>query len=132
MRKEPNTAKESTKSMGSIVQEATRLLDKWARLAQSHIATGGGCSRGGSHVNLRVQDFEQDILDHLYAKYAADEEVASLLRKRAGNDSGAGSVSDLLRAVAEESPLSCAGGRQQLFADLARSLDSFEQLHHGH
>lgn len=120
------------KSVESATQQATRLLDKWSRLAQSHIATSGGCSCGGSHPNLRVQDFEQDILDHLFAKYAGDDEIAPLLRKHAGSDPNAGVLSHLLRAIAEGEGPASGPAKQQLLAELARSLDSFEQLHRGY
>jgi hypothetical protein len=63
--------------------------------------------------NLRVQDFEQDILEYL--------------RSRHGDACGARSIADLLAGIARERP----AGAKALLADLARSLDSFEQQHSG-
>lgn len=115
--------------------EAARLLDKWTRLAREHVAGGGGCSCGHAGIMLRLQDFEQDILDHLHAKYeaAGDEGVLRLLRNAAGHRAGeTGSVSALLRALADGvHGVSTDGEEAALLSDLARSIHSFDRLHRG-
>src|SRR3972149_2521325 len=50
---------------------AMQLLGRWTRLAQGHIAFGGGCSCCGEFGNLQVMDMEQHILDYLDTKYRA-------------------------------------------------------------
>src|SRR5471030_1359767 len=81
---------------------ASILLDRWSQLAQGHIATGGGCSCGGGFGHLRMQDFEQDILDYLYGKHAGCAEILRLMRDEAGHRTGrSGSLSELLRAMAD-------------------------------
>lgn len=82
---------------------------------------------------LRLEDFEQDILDHLYARYAGDAGVSALLRDKAGYRVGeAGSVPALLGAVAEGRHADAgADGAKALVAALARSIGSFDSLHRG-
>jgi hypothetical protein len=120
----PRTPRNDETSPNSVTREAIRLRDKWAVLAQAHIAIGGGCSCGAGATPVQVQDFEQDILDHLSRKHA-DAALQSYLRDARG------SVSALLAALAEPAAGASDGGRQ-LLADLARSIESFDQLHSGH
>jgi hypothetical protein len=109
----------------SAAVEATRLLGKWTRLAQGHVMFGAGCSCGVG-VGVRLQDFEQQILDFLHARHGA----AAL--ERAGYRQGeAGSVTALLRAIATQSAIERSAGRIALLADLERSIDSFDELHRG-
>ncbi|MDB5406928.1 MAG: hypothetical protein JWL84_1840, partial [Rhodospirillales bacterium] len=111
---------------------ASILLDRWSHLAQGHIATGGGCSCGGGFGHLRMQDFEQDILDYLHGKYAGAEDVLRLLRDKAGyRTAQSGSLQDLLRALADPAAAAPAEA-SSLLADLARSLESFEGAHESH
>jgi hypothetical protein len=112
---------------------ASLLLDRWSRLAQGHIATGGGCSCGGGFGHLRMQDFEQDILDYLHGKYAAaGGEMQGLLRDKAGYRVGqSGSLPALLRALAD--PAAAAPAETAaLLADLDRSFESFDRASQGH
>ena len=97
----------------SAAVEATRLLGKWTRLAQGHVMFGAGCSCGAGFAGLQLRDFEPQILDYLKTKHAV------------GGFSG---VADLLSSIAREG---AGGDRLALLADLARSLDSFEELHRG-
>ena len=82
---------------------------------------------------LRLEDFEQDILDHLNATYAGDADVLALLRDEAGYRVGeAGSMPALLGAVAGGRHAGAsAAGVTALVADLARSIGSFDRLHRG-
>ena len=84
---------------------------------------GSGCSCGVV-AGVRLQDFEQQILDYLHAKHGA----AAV--ERAGYRQGeAGSVTALLRAIATQA--AGDGGHVALLADLEKSLDSFDELHRG-
>jgi hypothetical protein len=100
----------------SAAFEATRLLGRWTKLAQGHVVFGSGCSCGVGFANLRLQDFEPQILDYLRAKHGFTGHTA---------------IADLLRAVALQGPGKDAGAQLALLADLARSLESFDELHRG-
>lgn len=75
---------------------------------------GAGCSCGVGFPNLRLADFEPQILDYLKTKHEIGDFSA---------------VSDLLRSIARESE--GKKDRLALLADLSRSLDSFDELHQG-
>ncbi len=97
----------------SISLKAMQLLGSWNRIAHAHVALAAGCSCGVGVSNLRVQDFEADILDFLRSRHAAAQAAVS--------------IADLLTDIAR-------GGRRgadSLLADLARSLESFETQHSG-
>ena len=97
----------------SAAFEATRLLGRWTRLAQGHVVFGSGCSCGVGFANLRLQDFEHQILEFLHGRHG---------------DSGHATIPDLLRSIATQD---AGGNAAALLADLARSLDSFDDLHRG-
>ena len=109
----------------SAAFEATRLLGKWTKLAQGHVMFGSGCSCGVA-MGVRLQDFEQQILDYLHAKHGA----AAV--ERAGYRQGeAGSVTALLRAIAMQSAVEQPAGQLAMLADLESSIESFDELHRG-
>ena len=113
---------------------ASILLDRWSQLAQGHISTGGGCSCGGGFGHLRMQDFEQDILDYLHGKYAGAGagEMLRLLQDKAGYRAGrSGSLPALLRALADPAEAT-PPETGALLADLARSFESFDGAHGSH
>ena len=114
---------------------AMQLLGRWTRLAQGHIAFGGGCSCCGEFGNLQVQDMEQHILDYLDTKYRAAkvEGVAKLLAERAGYRSGeSGSIAELLRAMAGRGDMPLSSEQQlEMLADLERSIDSLDEMMKG-
>jgi hypothetical protein len=87
---------------------AVRLLGRWTRLARQHVVLGAGCACGVGAVQLG--DFEQQLLDYLRSKHGS---------------LAADSIAELLRGVAK------TGGSQArpLLEDLARSFDSFDELH---
>jgi hypothetical protein len=97
----------------SAAVEATRLLGKWTKLAQGHVMFGSGCSCGVG-VGVRLQDFEPQILDYLRTKHG---------------DTGHTAITELLRAIATQDSGKESSARLALLSDLARSLDSFEELH---
>lgn len=72
---------------------------------------GAGCSCGVGFANLRLSDFEPQILDYLKTKHDV------------GGHAG---VSDLLRSIAKQGD---GKGGLELLADLERSIDSFDELH---
>jgi hypothetical protein len=115
--------------------KAMGLLGRWARMAQGHIAFGGGCNCCGEFGNLQVADMEQHILDYLDTKYRASkvEGVARLLEQSAGYKSGAsGSIPDLLKAIASQGALPLDAEQQHtLLADLERSIDSLDEMLRG-
>ena len=95
--------------------EAVQLLGKWTRLSQGHVVLGSaGCSCGFGGANVRIDDFEQQILDYLRTKYAA-----------AKSDS----IAALLRGIASGPAHGDAGQLLSLLADLNRTLESFDELH---
>ena len=104
-----------TKTLSAAL-EATRLLGRWTKLAQGHVIFGSGCSCGVGFGNLRLQDFEQQILEFLQGRHG---------------DSGHAAIPGLLRAIATEDSGKDASARLALLADLARSIDSFDELHRG-
>jgi len=77
-------------------------------------------------VGVRLQDFEQQILDYLHAKHGAAAVESAGYRQ-----GEAGSVTALLRAIAMQGAAERPGGQLALLADLERSIDSFDELHRG-
>ena len=76
---------------------------------------GAGCSCGVGFANLRLADFEPQILEYLKAKHGV---------------SGFDGVADLLRSIGKRREGE-HGGQIALLADLERSIDSFDELHRG-
>jgi hypothetical protein len=114
-----------------IAVHALFLLGRWTRLAQGHLALASGCSCGVGFGAVRVQDFEQDILDYLHAKHGAESRVDALLRERGGYRRGeAGSIAELLRAFAKDGAIR-EDIQAALLADIERSIESFGELHRG-
>lgn len=94
-----------------------QLLGKWTRLAQGHVLMGSGCSCGMPGASLRIEDFEQQILDYLRGKHqdaVTADRVATLLQSIARPSSGDGAAA------------------LPLLDDLNRTLDSFDELHRTH
>jgi hypothetical protein len=100
----------------SAALEATRLLGKWTKLAQGHVIFGAGCSCGLGLANLRLADFEPQILEYLKTKHGVD---------------GFTGVPDLLRSIVKSREGEKHGGQLAFLADLERSIDSFDELHRG-
>jgi hypothetical protein len=92
--------------------EALQLLGKWTSLGQAHVLLGGSCSCGVAGASLRVEDFEQQILDYLAGKHPIGH---------------SGGVADLLRSIATQA--ASPGPSLALLDDLKRTLDSFDELH---
>jgi hypothetical protein len=96
--------------------EAAQLLGKWTSLAQGHVLMGGNCSCGLGAGSLRIEEFEQQILDYLDGKHA--------LRER-------GSLSALLRSIMTDAAQAESGDKLSVLDDLKRTLESFEEVHRG-
>jgi len=77
---------------------------------------GSGCSCGVGFANLRLADFEPQILEYLKSKHGL---------------SGFAGVPDLLRSIVKQSDGGKHGKELALLADLERSIDSFDELHRG-
>jgi hypothetical protein len=90
---------------------AIQLLGQWNRIAGGHISLASGCSCGVAVPNVRVQDFEEQILDYLHGRHGGTWK----------------SISDLLSGIARNSE---AAG-PAILQDLQRTLESFEQQHSG-
>jgi hypothetical protein len=91
--------------------QAIQLLGQWNRIAGGHVALAAGCSCGVAVPNVRVQDFEEQILDFLHGRHGGSWK----------------SIADLLGAIARGSE---AAG-PAILQDLQRTLESFEQQHSG-
>ena len=87
---------------------------------------GSGCACGVGFGNLRLQDFEQQILDYLHEGHGAAAIEPAGYRERE-----TGSVTALLRAIATQGTVEQSAGQLALLADLERSIDSFDELHRG-
>lgn len=109
--------------------QALRLLGKWSSIARGHVALAAGCSCGVGVSNLRVADFEQQILDYLHTKHAANERVCELLAQAGYRAEQSGDLGDLLRAVARRQ--AAGEAMRELLADVERTLASFEAQHSG-
>lgn len=96
-----------------VAVTAMRLLGNWRRISQGHVALATGCSCGVGVSNLRVQDFEQDILEFLRGRHGAACSQAT--------------ITDLLTDIARTRDAKA----RALLEDLEGSIDSFEQQHSG-
>jgi hypothetical protein len=104
-------------AISTVRVTALRLLGRWTAIAQGHVALSTGCTCGVASGNLRVQDFEEQILDYLQSKHGPGRIQAA-------------SVDALLRTLALPGDLPLAAARS-LLQDLERTIDSFEQQHSG-
>jgi hypothetical protein len=107
--------------------EAATLLTIWRQLERAHVPIAFGCSCGGSIGHVRIQDCEQDILDYLYEKHtrAGTASALTILKNLAGCGQGRnGSISALLKAIAEDDGGCNLAVKIQLVSDLRRTIDS--------
>lgn len=114
--------------------EATRLLGKWLRVARGHVSFGMGCSCGVGMAKIQARDFELQILDYLYGKHsrASADALLALMRDHADYRPGeAGSITELLRAIATGASAIETEPQLALLDDLERSIDSFDEVHRG-
>ena len=95
--------------------EAVQMLGKWTRLAQGHVLVGGGgCSCGLVGANMRIEDFEQQIIDYLRGKH--------------GEAVNSDRIATVLQSIAKPTSVD-AQKSLALLDDLNRTLESFDELH---
>lgn len=110
-----------------LVEQAARLSGLWNRLSAQHIALGCSCLMGG--VSVRLEDFERDIADYLWAESErlGETAVAAFLLAPgpiATQDKAIRLVLERLEAGEAEPPVA-----QWLLARLSRSIESYASLH---
>jgi hypothetical protein len=90
---------------------ALQLLGQWNRISGGHVALSAGCSCGVAVPGVRVQDFEEQILDYLHGRHGGRWKT----------------ISELLTGIAR----GAEPAGPAILQDLQRTLDSFEQQHSG-
>lgn len=110
-----------------LVEQAARLSGLWNRLSAQHIALGCSCLMGG--VSVRLEDFERDIADYLWAESErlGETAVAAFLLAPgpiATQDRAIRQVLERLEAGEADRPVA-----QWLLARLTRSIESYASLH---
>jgi hypothetical protein len=101
-------------SSGPAAILAVRLLGRWTELARRHVPVGAGCACGPGFAGVQLGDFESQVLDYLRSRHAG----VSI--------SG---IAPLLAGIAKGESAVPAHERAGLLADLARTLDSFDEVH---
>lgn len=123
-----------TTDASDTVVRASRLLLLWNDLARQHVSMGGGCACGIGGVTVRLEDFEHDIADYLYAEAErlGNADVLALLSRHINMDEPApDEISKVLTTLAstdEPAPVAVA---DWLLTRLDRTLTSFARLHGG-
>jgi hypothetical protein len=107
--------------------EAARLAGLWNRLSTQHIALGCSCLMGG--VSVRLEDFERDIADWLWAESErlGEAAVAAFLLAPgpiAAQDKAVRLILSRLEAGEADPPV--AGW---LLTRMTRSIESYASLH---
>ena len=110
--------------------KAMWLLGRWGRVAQGHVAFGGGCSCGGGMGPVHMSDMEIHVMDYLAAKYSGNAAIQSLLAGRAGyKPNEAGNLGEVLKAIATRSAEAVTNEDQlAMLADLERSIESLDEI----
>ena len=113
--------------------KAMSLLGRWGRVAQGHVAFGGGCSCGGGMGPVHMSEMEIHVMDYLAAKYAANAAIQSLLVEQAGyKPNEAGNLGEVLKAIAMRSVGAIKNEDQlSMLADLERSIESLDEITQG-
>ena len=113
--------------------KAMSLLGRWGRVAQGHVAFGGGCSCGGGMGPVHMSEMEIHVMDYLAAKYSGNTAVQSLLVERAGyKPNEAGNIGEILKAIATRSVEAVENEDQlAMLADLERSIESLDEISGG-
>jgi len=110
--------------------KAMSLLGRWGRVAQGHVAFGGGCSCGGGMGPVHMSEMEIHVMDYLAAKYSGNAAIQSLLADRAGyKPNEAGNLGEVLKAIATRSADAVKNEDQlAMLADLERSIESLDEI----
>jgi hypothetical protein len=93
---------------------AVRLLGRWTELARRHVPLGAGCACGPGFAGVPLGDFESQVLDYLRSRH---EGISSF------------GIHDLLAGIAKGGSPVPADRHAALLADLARTLESFDEAH---
>lgn len=108
-------------------QQAAQLAALWQRLSAQHIALGCACAMSG--ISVRLEDFERDIADYLWAESQrlGETEVESFLLAQGPLATQAQAIRALLeRLEADQAPEAVA---QWLLQRLEKTLTSYARLH---
>lgn len=117
----------STAVADELVEQAARLSGLWSRLSAQHIALGCSCLMGG--VSVRLEDFERDIADYLWAESErlGETAVVAFLLAPGPIETQDKAIRHVLeRLEAGEADLPVA---HWLLARLTRSIESYASLH---
>ena len=117
-----------------VAAQADQLLALWNSLSMRHVALGGACACGTGGLNLRLEDFELDIVDHLHDAAAHCEEPAVAAWGQAALRAVAevGEVQRLAGLLADvQHPRAPPEVAEWLLPRLARMLHSYAELHGG-
>ena len=107
----------------TVAHEAASLLTVWRKVERTHLPVSFGCSCGGmGHV--RVQDFEQDVLDYLREKHSENATVLALIARFTGPDNQDTQIANLLQGIRDDSDAD-SEVKMLLIADLRRSISSW-------
>ncbi len=115
-------------------RQALGLLGMWNDLALQHVSLGAGCACGIGGVDVRLQDFEHDIVDYLQAEAQRlkRDDVAAFIQYSMGRDQpDASEIVRLLTALSEGPGHVDARVAEWLLQRLDRTLSSFARLHGG-
>jgi hypothetical protein len=113
--------------MTSLLRQSVHLIDLWNRLSNQHIVLGCSCVMGG--VSVRLEDFERDIADYLWAESArlGQTEVEAFLLENGPIESLDQAVRTILaRLQAGEASQEVT---QWLLSRLTKTIESYAQLH---
>ena len=108
-------------------EEAARLSSLWDRLSTQHVALGCSCLMGG--VSVRLEDFERDIADYLWAeseRHGAAAVAAFLLAPGPIETQDKAVRLILARLEAGEADPASA---QWLLTRMTRTIESYARLH---
>lgn len=118
--------------MATTTETARELADIWQRLSGQHVSLGAGCACGIGGVTLQLQDFEQDIVDFLWAQAerTGRGDVAAWLKQYAVDQAcGLWSVAGLLGALTDDGQDTPGEIAAFLLERLGKTLRSFAKLH---
>jgi hypothetical protein len=116
----------------SSPDDAIRLLEIWDRLGRQHVLVGGGCSCGVGGIAVALQDYEQDIVDFLFADAERHDQRGVVAFMRTSAVQAEGGPWDMSRLLEACATAACDPEvRSWVLRRLGRTLESFEKLHGG-
>lgn len=108
-------------------QQAARLAELWNRLSAQHVALGCSCSTSG--LSVKLEDFEHDIADYLWAESQrwGQAEVEAFLLTPGPIASQDQAVRWLLQRLASAEASQAVA--DWLLQRLTKTIESYAQLH---